>query len=481
MSRPYLCQLLILLLVAVSRVAAQGLPDLGEAAQSDFSPHQERRLGENIMREVRIDRGYYDDTEATDYLNNLGTRLAAQSSDARQSFEFFLMRDTQINAFALPGGFIGVNTGLILGAQSESEAASVLAHEIAHVTQRHIARMFAQQKQSQLVSLAAMALAILAARASAQAGEAAVMLAQAGAIQSQINFTRDNEREADRVGLQILERAGFDPRGMATFFERLQRATRVYEGGAPSYLRTHPLTYERIADVQSRIDALSYRQIPDGLDFQLIRAKLRAELDSPREAVAFFREGLAERRFLSEAASRYGLALSLLRAEDHAGAQSEITALRKIVPANPIVETLACRIQVMSGDAKGASSCYQEALRTFPNYRALTHDYANALIMAGQAEAARRFIESRLQVQTEDYKLYLLLAQANAKLNRRLAQHRAQGEAYARMGNITGAVEQMQIALKSGDGDFFQLSSTEARLRELRRLDEELRREAGKR
>ena len=153
------------------------------------------------MREARLDRSYYDDTEVTDYLNKVGQRLAAHSTNARQYFEFFLMRDNQINAFALPGGFIGIHTGLILNAQSESEAASVLAHEIAHVTQGHIARMLAQQKQGAITTLAALAVAILAARAGSQAAEAALAFGQAGIIQSQLNFTRDAEREADRVGL----------------------------------------------------------------------------------------------------------------------------------------------------------------------------------------------------------------------------------------------------------------------------------------
>ena len=472
---------LILILAAVPRALAEGLPDLGDVSQSELSPVQERRLGESIMREVRADRGFYDETEATDYINNLGDRLVSHSAESRQDFDFFLMRDNQINAFALPGGFIGVHTGLLLNSQSESEVASVLAHEIAHVTQRHIARMVAQQRQSHIASLAALAVAILAARASSQAAQAALAFGQAGAIQSQLNFTRDNEREADRVGVQLLERSGFDPRAMTTFFERLQRATRIYEGGAPAYLRTHPLTFERIADVQNRVESLPYRQVPDSLEFQLIRAKLRAELDAPREALAFFRESLAERRFLSEAAGRYGLTLSLLRTGDHAGARKEIVPLRKAVPASPIVETLGCRIELASGDAKGAFSCYQDALRTFPNYRALVHDYAGALLGAGQADTALKLVESRLQVQTEDPKLYFLQARAYAMLNKRLAQHRAQGEAYARMGNIAGAVEQMQLALKGGDGDFYTTSSTEARLRELRRLNEEIRKEAGKR
>jgi predicted Zn-dependent protease len=296
-------------------------------------------------------------------------------------------------------------------------------------------------------------------------------------IQSQLNFTRENEREADRVGVQMLDQAGFDPRAMPTFFERLQRATRVYEGGAPSYLRTHPLTFERIADVQNRVENLPYRQVPDSLEFQLIRAKLRVDAESPREAVTFFEQSLAERKFLSEAASRYGLALSFLRVQDHARAKKELEALRKIAPPNPIIEAFACRLQAATGEVAAGLGCYRQALATYPGYRALTYDYADTLLQNRQPDVALKLVGDRLQVYADDYRLYLLQARAYAALNKRLAQHRAQGEAYARMGNIPGAVEQMQIALKSGDGDFYQLSSTEARLKELRQLHDELRRE----
>src|SRR5688572_2783178 len=164
--------LLILLLLALPRALAQGLPELGDASQAGFTPAQERRIGESIMREIRADRSYLDDPEAAEYLSNLGHRLAARSPDARQGFEFFLLRDPQINAFALPGGYIGVNTGLLLAAQSESEVASVLAHEIAHVTQRHIARMLAQQQQASVGTLAAFAAALLLSRVSGQAAAA---------------------------------------------------------------------------------------------------------------------------------------------------------------------------------------------------------------------------------------------------------------------------------------------------------------------
>lgn len=468
---------LAILALVVPCALADGLPDLGDAAQAGLSPLQERRLGESIMRDIRADRSFYDEPEATDFINNLGNRLASRSPEARQDFDFFLIRDGQINAFALPGGFIGVNTGLILAAQSESELASVVGHEIAHVTQRHIARMVAQQKTSNITTLATLAAALLLSRVSSQAAEAAAAFGTAGAIQNQLNFTRDNEREADRVGLQIMERAGFDPRAAAVFFERLQRATRFYETGAPSYLRTHPLTFERIADIQNRLQGASYRQVPDSLEFQLIRAKLKAQLDSPAEAVAFFEESVSERKFLSEVASRYGLAASLIRMKNYPRARAELDAVRKLAPASPIVETLACELAAAAQGTEAALACYGEARKRFPAYRAMLYGHVNTLLHGGRPESALKIVEDRLQLITDDYRLYLLQARAYAGLNQRLAQHRAQAEAYVRMGNLTGAVEQLRIGLKSGDGDFYQLSSAESRLRELRKLDEEARRE----
>jgi predicted Zn-dependent protease len=468
---------LITLLLASGPVFGSGLPELGDASQAGLSPAQEHQLGVSIMREIRADPTYFDDAEVTDYLNDVGNRIASVAPGARQEFDFFLIRDPQINAFALPGGFIGVNTGLILAAQSESEMAGVLAHEIAHVTQHHIARMLAHQEQNQLTSLAVLAAAILLARVDSQAAQAAAAFGQAGVVQSQLNFTRANEREADRIGLQMLEQAGFDPRGMATFFERLQRATRVYGAGAPSYLRTHPLEYERIADIEDRVAKLPYRQVPDSLEFQLMRAKLKAQLESPDDAVAFFKDGLAQRKFLSEAAGHYGMAISFARIHDYAAAQREVATLRKLVKPSPIVDTLACQLKREAGDAPAALGCYRDALKIYPTYRALVYDYVDALLAAGQAQAALKVVDERLKLISGDYKLYLLKARAHAALNQRLAQYRAQAEAYARMGNIGAAVEQLQIGLRGGDGDFYQKSSAEARLRELRRTQKDEQRQ----
>ena len=466
-----------LALFAVPAALGQGLPDLGDVSQSDMSPLQERRIGESVMREIRADPSYSDDPELAEYLNSLGNKLVAASPDSRQEFNFFLILDPQVNAFALPGGFIGVNSGLLLTAQSESELAGVLAHEIGHVVQRHFARMLVAQKGFQLTSLAALAIAILTARSNAQVSQAAIAGAQASYVQSSLNFTRANEQEADRVGFRILEKSGFDPEGMPAFFGRMLRATRFSDTAAPSYLRTHPLTTDRIADMENRAQNLPYHQVPDSIEFQLMRAKLKAAQDSPQESVVFFEDSLRERKYLSETASRYGLVAALIRAKAYPRAGKELQALRKAVPANAAVDVLAAQLYFASGEDAAALQTYRDALRSHPGYRALVYDYANALLRTRQPEEALKLVESRLQYSVSDYRLYELQAKCYSVLGKRLPQHRALAEAYYRLGNLQGAIEQLVLAQKSGDGDFYQQSSVDARLRELRSIDSEMRKE----
>lgn len=272
---------LIFLLLCFPFATADDLPNLGDVSQNAMSPLEENKLGEQIMLDIRQDPSYFDDPEVTEYLNNLGYRLVSASPDNTLDFHFFTIRDNTLNAFALPGGYIGVHTGLIVAAQSESELASVLAHEIGHVVQHHLARMLARQQQNTLPTMAALAVAVLAARSNPQVSQAAMATAQAASVQTQLDFTREHEREADRVGLQILSKAGFDTRAMPAFFERLQRASRLYENNAPTYLRTHPLTSERIADIDNRVAEMPYKQVRDSLDFQLLRAKLHALFTPP--------------------------------------------------------------------------------------------------------------------------------------------------------------------------------------------------------
>ena len=303
-----------------STPAQQALPDLGDPSQAYLSAAQERKLGESIVRQIRSSGAYLNDPEVNGYLNELGNRLVTAIPGAPFDFEFFGVADPSINAFALPGGFIGVNTGLILLTQTESELASVLGHEITHVTQHHIARSIGNQRDAMLTTLAALAAAVLASRSHSSSGgqmtEAALASAQGLAIQSQIDFTRQNEEEADRLGFERAYAAGFDPSAMATFFERLQRTAAWFEGNSPSYFHDHPETYQRIAEAQARAFTKPFRQVPDSLDFQMVRALLKSYEGTPDEAVYFFRDAIAERKFNNEVAAHYGLVASLLRKED---------------------------------------------------------------------------------------------------------------------------------------------------------------------
>ena len=314
----------VMALFFVPASPADGLPDLGDVSATVLSPLDEKKIADQIMRSVMASDDVERDPEVQDYVQQLGMRLVAASSDKLLPFKFFVVKDNSINAFAMPGGVVGVHTGLIVAAENESEVAGVLGHEIGHVVQRHLARMMAQQKRDSIISMATMGLALLAARANPQLASGAMMSAGAGSLQKQLDYTREHEREADRVGLQIMGDAGFDTRGMPAFFEILQRGTRFIDGSAPSFLRTHPLTTERIADVRSRVEQGAYRQVQDSAEFQYVRAKLLANLGPSRQAMEMFRNNLAQRMYTNEAAQHYGLAIASLRANDLASASAMV-------------------------------------------------------------------------------------------------------------------------------------------------------------
>ena len=460
----------------------QGLPELGDASGAVLSPQVERSIGEAAMRDIRFrDPSYLDDPELADYINSLGHRLTAVNPDPPLDFEFFMVQDNTINAFAMPGGFIGVHTGLLLAAQSESEVASVLSHEVAHVTQHHIARMLGKQAQMSVPTLAALVVAVLAARANPQVAQGALAAITAGNIQSQLNYTRDFEREADRVGYRTLERSGFDVHAMARFFERLQKFGRLYENNAPAYLRTHPLTSERIADIQNRAQDSPYRQKPGSMEFQLSRAKIKAEQGLPRDALALFEDQISARRFASEAGSRYGLASALARSREFPRAEIAVAELRSLVGSHPMVDLLAARIKAEAGDVKEARDMVTTAVARHPNYRPLRYAQVVYLQTLGQHSEAVVNLAELIKTYPRDARLFDLQAKSYAATGKRLLQHQALAEAYLLQGALTGAIEQLQLAQKSGDGDFYQLSSVEARLRQLRVLQMEEKKMEGRR
>jgi beta-barrel assembly-enhancing protease len=453
---------------------AQGiqLPDLGDESQAAVTPTMERKLGESIVKQIRASGAYLDDPEVNEYLNDLGHRIVAAGGDGRQDFEFFAVADPGINAFALPGGFVGVNMGLVLLAQSESELASVLAHETAHVTQRHYTRSMAGQQRSMLYSLAALAVALAASRSgsssSGQATSAAIASAQALAIQTQLDYTREHEYEADRIGFLKLDAAGFDTTAMATFMERLQRSSRFADNSAPSYLRTHPITYERIAEAQARAQVRPYRQVPDSLDFHLVRALLKSYTGTQKESITYFDEALAGRKYNSEVATRYGLVAALLRAGDYDRAKRELAGLEKIAPAHPMIAAIGAHLYMEAGDLPTALARFEKALPRYPNKMQLVYDYPDALLKAGRPKEAAAFIDAQLIRFPGDGRLHQNASKAYAALGKRTLEHRHLGEFYAWRGDLRGAALQFELALKAGDGDFYTVSAVESRLRTVR-------------
>lgn len=457
--------------------AYSDLPDLGEAADSALTPQGERALGLQVMRQLRASGGYLEDPEVNGYLTSLGQRLVAGIPNSHPDFTFFAVGSPEINAFALPGGFVGVNTGLILSTQSESELASVLAHEISHVTQRHIARQLASASGSQALSMAALLAALLVGRAGGgQAASAAVMATTAAQAQSQINYTREHEREADRIGFSLLDKAGFDSRSMAIFFGRLQVATRTMESDMPSYLRSHPMTQERISDAQAREAAAPYRQVPDSADYQYVRALLHSYEGQPEEAVKKFSFLLQEKRYQSRDATRYGLAASLLRAKSFAKALKEIQALDRDGAQHPMIDAMAGQILQQAGQRKEAINRYERALNRYPQHLQLVYDYPKVLVMEHREADAARFVESRLQERPNDATLHQTAAEAYAALGRPFLYHRHLGEYQLALGDNSAALEQFDLAVRSGDGSRYEIQAVESRMQSLR----DSQREAGR-
>jgi predicted Zn-dependent protease len=474
--------LTLVLLLAISPIAfGDGLPDLGDASQLVLSPLQERQIGQQSMMEIRASKQYLDDPEVNDYLNQLGRKLVESSTEPGLNFEFFAINDININAFALPGGFVGVNTGLLLTVQSESELAAVLSHEIAHVTQHHLARMIAGQQSEGLASMAALAVAILASRTSPQVTEAAIASVQARAIQSQLDYTRANEQEADRIGLEILQKSNFNPHAMPEFLDRLQKATRLLENNAPNYLRTHPVTSERVADIENRVQKLPYRLIADSLDFQLVRTKLIAAQKSSADAIDYFSDAIGKHKHGNPIVQRYGLICALLKDDQKQRAAEELAALRKLADGDtearndPMIETLAGNVICAGGDASKSLAFYGDAIKSFPQHRALLYDYSELLLKNNQPEIAVKLLAGQITRHPSDTTLYDLQARAFAMLGRSLEQHQAQAYSLAWKGNLYAALEQLDLAKKAG-GSFYQLSTVESDMRELKgMLDERVK------
>lgn len=480
LPRRALCALMSLALVLGSQAArAEGLPELGDSSAAAFSPHAERKVGEQIFNDVRTrEPTYVSDPEIGSYLNAVGGRMAAQvpggiaDFTGPRGFEFFALRDATLNAFAMPGGYIGVHTGLLLSAQSESELASVLAHEISHVTQRHIARSFNASGMSQMAMLLALAVAIMAARSNPDVAMGAAMAGQAAAIQNKLNYSRDFEREADRVGVQLLERSGFDVRAMPSFFNRMLKFGALYDNNAPAYLRTHPLTTERIAAIEDRIAVAPPRPVGDSLEFLLVRAKVRVLSMPAREAIAEFTSRLRAAEPIETLVARYGLTRAHLADGELAQAAAEAAQVARLAreqrQRSPMLDTLQAEIRLAQGHVGEAVALLDNAVAHYPREPAINYLAMDAYLRAGRNDDALRLSREYLTVNPDDPLMHAAQAKTYARLNRPLEEHRAQAESYLLLGQLPRAIEQLELAQRANAGGFHENAQVDARLRELK-------------
>ncbi len=498
-----------LALPALPLQAQVRLPALGETASADLSIGTERRLGEQIMREGRRDPAFLDDPVLLEYVQSLWLPLVAGArqignldAEIEQAFawEAFLVRDRSVNAFALPGGYVGVHLGLIALTSTGDQLASVLAHELTHVTQRHIARSIAPQQNASLVAVAALLLGILAASRSnnADMANAAIMGGQAAAIQGQLNFSRDMEREADRIGFGVLAAAGFSPAGMAGMFEKMDVATRLNDSNGFPYLRSHPLTVDRISEARNRTLMAGSAPRPPSLQHALMQARARVLMDDSAQGLQRLNGASSSPLLSDRVGALYGGALAASLLNDHARAETLATqALAQAATAEPrdgtaerSLRLLLAQVRLTRGDGAAALQAL-DALQSGPGERSpllLRAQATLALHRGSTGGQPVRLRESTEALQTwvaehsQDAAAWELLSASAGALGLQLRAMRAGAEARAVVGDLGGAIDRLRAAQqtsRSATGqDFIEASVIDSRLRQITALRRQLALEA---
>ena len=456
-------------------VADIRLPDIGDPSGTAISPDQERALGERLMRRLHQDLLIMDDPLLQSYIDSLGLRLVSNSQRPSDDFTFFIVDDHAINAFAAPGGYIGVNSGLILTTETESELAAVMAHEITHVTQRHMARTYEAAGRYQMAAALAILAAILVGGQSDQLAQAAIAGGAAASAQMQIDFTRANEQEADRLGIQTLAAAGYDTSSMATFFERMQRSARLYGERPPEFLSTHPVTTARIAESRSLARSHTPTQRVDETNYALMRARLRVfGSKDPRQAAQVFSKALQDKTANQDAA-RYGYALALLTAGEAEQAHQHAVRLLEQDPDRIPYLILNARIDMERGAQRQALDRFERALLNYPSDYPLTYFYADALLRAGKAEKAREVLQDYMNSRTPNAAARRLYARAAGDSGHLAEAYRNMAEYYFLSGQTHAAIDQLTRASQLKDVGFYEASQIEARLQELKQIASEER------
>jgi len=448
------------------------LPELGDASSAVVSPQQERALGQTWLRMYRSQVATFSDPQLYTYLDELLSTLAQHSQLKDRHLELILVKNASMNAFAVPGGVVGVHTGLFNFAENEAELASVLSHELAHLSQRHFARSVEKQQQNSIPTMMAMlGSLVLAATAGGDAGLAALTATQAAALDSKLRFSRKNEQEADRIGMLTMADAQLDPNAMAGMFERMLRATR-YSRRPPEFLLTHPVTESRIADSRNRAVKYPMRQYPEALDYHLMRARaLMVHETTPQQAVARFDSEL-EGDTLNYDASRYGLVLALTASDQLERAQEALLPLLQNSPDKIAYVIAQADIEAADENYTAALSRLKQQLAKQPENHALNLRYAELLMKSGNYPLSEEILEAHAKRRPKNDYVWYLLAEVHGLAGNILSVHTARAEYFILNGVYDKAQTQLNNALKLAKGNYHKTALLEERVKDIHNMRE---------
>ncbi|MEE9412139.1 MAG: M48 family metalloprotease [Methylococcales bacterium] len=449
------------------------LPDFGDSTGQLISPEEEKKFGKRFFYALQQRAELNKDLEIHEYIELLGQRLVKNSDSPQVPFHFFVVMDPQINAFAGPGGYIGINAGLILRSKREGELASVMAHEIAHVTQRHLYRAYEASKQLSIPATMATIASLLLGFVSPELAQGALIATQAGSIQYQINFTRDNEQEADRVGMQMLSQSQYDPRNMVSFFKTLQEASRLYGNGPPEFLRTHPLPTSRIADAAARADKFPHVKENNSLAYELIKIKLSDNKENIPEKLFGKTDTINYQQDKNQSAEKllanqYKQALDYYRNKKY---KLAVPLLQKLVeqhPEQPFFITALAQAENQAGKLKDSVKTWETAYNTFPGRLSILMPYTQALQEDKQFNQARELLQYTIWNGAKLPALYKGLAATYYQQNQKAQAHRYLGEYHHLRGELELAVTQLRLAAKTAQDNFYMTETVAERLKLIR-------------
>ncbi len=474
-SKILIACLVFLLACSAPRADEIELPNLGNAGGSLYSSEQEYKLGQAWLRSFRSQVRTVSDPLLSAYMEDLIYRLATHSQLKDRRLELVMVHNPNINAFAVPGGIIGVHDGLLLHAESEDELAGVLAHELAHLSQRHFQRGQEEARRNRIPNMAALlASLVVLATAGGDAGMAAITATQAGILQNQLRFSRQHEIEADRIGMLTLVDAGIDPNAIPRMFERMQRASR-YRRSPPEFLSSHPVTQSRIADSRTRAREYKVPEYADDVEYQLMRARVQVSYaDNAGAAIKRFKAAL-DNKDGSAAAARYGLALAYIKTNQLEAAHAELQPLLQQDPDRITFIAAQAEIESRGGNYVEAADLLKQQLRINPDNHPLTMQYAEVLLKQGNARETQKLLLRQVKSHPHDEHLWYLLAETHGLVGDISAVHQARAEYFVLNGVFDLAQKQLRYALKLVQGDYLETAKINERLLSIEEMQEAIK------